>query len=120
EQRQAIHQALDEISHLTTLFDKLLYIAELESGVQRQNWKPLNIHTLLTDVVDLYEPLATEQQVRLHLDFDYPARTAPWFLGDDVLLMSALSNLVADDIKFSQDHVWLLAWVEGGDLVIST
>lgn len=119
EQRQAIHQALDEISHLTTLFDKLLYIAELESGVQRQNWKPLNIHTLLTDVVDLYEPLAAEQQVRLHLDFDYPARTAPWFLGDADLLMSALSNLVDNAIKFTQDQVWLRAWDEGGDIVIS-
>src|SRR5690625_6310292 len=67
EQSKVICHALDELQRLSTLFDKLLHIAEIESGVQRQNWHTLDVYQLLADVTELYEPLAAEQDKNLTL-----------------------------------------------------
>ena len=39
ELREATRFAIREIEHLTALFDKLLQIAEMETGVQRRNFR---------------------------------------------------------------------------------
>lgn len=119
EQAEAIQHALDELQRLSVLFDKLLYIAEIESGVQRQNWQTLNVYRLLGDMVELYEPLATEQKKRLTL---IPAKhpTQPiQMLGDPDLLMSALSNLIDNAIKYTHTDIWVHAWEQGTEVIIS-
>jgi len=119
EQSKAICHALDELQRLSTLFDKLLHIAEIESGVQRQNWHTLDVYQLLADVTELYEPLATEQDKNLTLV--RPPHTAQHIqmLGDPDLLMSALSNLIDNAIKYTRTDIWVRAWEQDAHIIIS-
>src|SRR5690625_523123 len=115
EQKQAIQKALEEIHHLGSLVDKLLYIAEIKSGVQRKNWQVLSVSVLLNDLVDLYEPLAQDFDMQIHVQLQEQLQ----ILGDADLLMSALSNLLDNALKFTKDAVWLTAHEEGAFVLIS-
>src|SRR3546814_16833789 len=57
----AIDSASDEIMDLISVAEKLLLIAEAESGVRRQTFRPVLLEQLAHDVIELYEPLAQEQ-----------------------------------------------------------
>jgi len=129
-QQAAIEQALDELQRLSILFDKLLQIAEMESGVQRQNWQTINVNKLLVDITELYEPLATEQGKHLYLaqvldaTAAHPTQAAAkshslCMLGDPDLLMSALSNLVDNAIKYTHSDIYLDVFTQGDQIVIS-
>ncbi|MDX3904192.1 MAG: HAMP domain-containing sensor histidine kinase [Pigmentiphaga sp.] len=94
---QANTFAIREIEELTVVFDKLLQIAEAESGARRQAFQPVSLNDIVTDVVELYEPVAEEKgvELRVHKDEDVVAA------GDRDLLASAVANLVDNAIKYA-------------------
>lgn len=101
ELREATRFAIGEIEHLTALFDKLLQIAEMETGVQRRNFSIVNLQKVVTDVVELYQPFAEESGINLTLT----AEQALHVVGDADLLASAIANVVDNAIKFAHSHV---------------
>src|SRR3546814_6064571 len=58
----AIDSASDEIMDLISVAEKLLLIAEAESGVRRQTFRPVLLEQLAHDVIELYEPLAQRSE----------------------------------------------------------
>ncbi|MGE0801460.1 MAG: ATP-binding protein, partial [Lautropia sp.] len=59
--RDANRTAVREIEALTLLFEKLLQIAEAESGARRQAFAALDVRAIVRDVVELFEAVAEAQ-----------------------------------------------------------
>jgi signal transduction histidine kinase len=109
--------AIRRIEELTQVFDKLMQIAEAESGARRQAFVPVRLADIVADVVDLYAPVAEEKSVRLEMRLEHAAVA----LGDRDLLASAVANLVDNAIKYvtSPAQVTVSTAVTESEAVIS-
>ena len=108
--RETAGSAIGGIDELIMVFDKLLQIAEAESGARRQSFAPTALRALITDIVELYDATAEVQGVRLAIDID----DQPVVLGDKALLGSAIANLLDNALKYAGDAatVWLRVMVD--------
>src|SRR3546814_15874065 len=90
---------------LISVAEKLLLIAEAESGVRRQTFRPVLLEQLAHDVIELYEPLAQEHGTLLmrHEAESLYDDTQTWVLADADLLAGAIANLVDNALKYAGD-----------------
>lgn len=105
--RQAqLDLAQEELQQLSRLFAKMLLLAEVESGLGRQSFERTNLHTVLRDVLDFYDPIFVDRAVQLHLH----AQDNAWIMGDAHLIANALSNLIDNFLKYgaSDTGTWQL------------
>lgn len=86
----------EEVDALILVMDKLLQIAEAESGSRRQPFGPVNVSQVAEKLLELYEPAAEDRGIRLAADL--PA-VAP-ILGDADLLASMLANLLDNAFNY--------------------
>ena len=90
---------LQEADQILATFAALLRIGNIESGKWRVESEMIALDTLIADVVELYEPLASEQQQQIHVSL------APIpFQGDKHLLFQAVANLLDNAIKYAPQH----------------
>jgi signal transduction histidine kinase len=87
--------AIGEIDELTLLFEKLLHIAEAESGMRTQQFELVDLSRIAFDMVELYDAAAEECDSSLRL----VAGGAAVVRGDRNLLASAVASLVDNAIK---------------------
>jgi len=114
EYREALNQGVQEIESLITTFNALLSIAQAESGNHRCRWQQVDINELLTDIVDLYEPLADKkgqwlavQTVGSQNNTDKIA-----LLASRNLLAQAFSNLIENAIKYTPESTAIIISLE--------
>jgi signal transduction histidine kinase len=93
----AATNAIHQIDDLTIVFDKLLQIAEAESGTRRQSFEAVALKEIVTDVVEFYDAAAEAKGIRLTIGIE----GEPTALGDKDLLASATANLVDNAIKYA-------------------
>jgi signal transduction histidine kinase len=93
----AATNAIRQIDDLTIVFDKLLQIAEAESGTRRQSFGPVALKEIVTDVVEFYDAAAEAKGIRLTIGIE----GEPTTLGDKDLLASATANLVDNALKYA-------------------
>jgi signal transduction histidine kinase len=93
----AATNAIRQIDDLTVVFDKLLQIAEAESGTRRQSFEPVALKEIVTDVVEFYDAAAEAKGIRLTVGIE----GEPTTLGDKDLLASATANLVDNALKYA-------------------
>lgn len=108
---QALAEAIDsvstEIMDLISMSEKLLLIAEAESGVRRQAFQAVRLDAIAQDVVELYEALADEKGVVLRQVSSVSANNhgkpyeGVWVAGDADLLAGVISNLVDNALKYA-------------------
>ncbi|WP_280191855.1 sensor histidine kinase [Delftia sp. PS-11] len=110
EKNETLALVAEEVAELGVVFDKLLQIAEVESGASRKNFASVDLRALLVDVVEFYEPLVEDAGGVLRLDVE----GAPMALGDGDLLASAVANLVDNAIKYG----CLPGSVHGADMLL--
>jgi signal transduction histidine kinase len=89
--------AIEHIDELMRVFDRLLQIAEAESGTRRQAFAPVPLEAVIADIVELYDAEAEERGITLIAEVDSAAAT----LGDRSLLASAVANLIDNAIKYA-------------------
>jgi signal transduction histidine kinase len=111
EYAEAVDDAVVETRGLLRTFTSMLRISEVESGARRAGFTSVDLAQVLTDAVELYEPMAEEKNVILHAE---PSAAA--MPGDPSLLFEAVANLVDNAIKFTPagGRVTARAFAEGG------
>jgi signal transduction histidine kinase len=97
-ERQMIDQALVETDELLTRFRALQRIGEIERRDRQAFFEPVQLQTVVDDVLELYEPLAEDRGVRL--DREVKGEPPP-VQADATLLFEALSNLMDNALKFT-------------------
>ncbi|CAM2153252.1 histidine kinase [Pararobbsia alpina] len=95
--RQTLLQAIDQTDTLLGRFAALLRVSEIEQLQRRSGFAELELDGLLSDIHELYAPLAEGKQIDLSLDLRHAVRIH----GDRGLLFEAISNLVDNAIKFA-------------------
>ena len=88
--------SIEQIDGLIAVFDRLLQIAESESGIRRQPFKTVALREVVTNVVELYDAIAEEKGIALVTNIEGDPKT----LGDKDLLASALANLLDNAFKY--------------------
>jgi signal transduction histidine kinase len=89
--------AIQQVDELIRMLDRLLQIAEAESGARRQSFARVPIASVISDVVELYDAAAEAEGITLAAEIE----GAPVILGDRNLLASAVANLIDNALKYS-------------------
>jgi signal transduction histidine kinase len=97
EFREAARASVESIDELISVFDKLLQIAEAESGARLRSFRPVALKEVVTNVVELYDATAEINGVTLLADIDDEAIA----LGDRDLLAHATANLLDNALKYA-------------------
>ncbi|MFS2006400.1 ATP-binding protein [Duganella sp. CT11-25] len=93
----AAHDAIDDIDDLIRLFERLLQIAEAESGVRARLFERLDLGRVVADIGEMYEAIAEDSGIALAVD----APDALLVDGDRNLLASAVASLLDNAIKYA-------------------
>ncbi|GGA50680.1 HAMP domain-containing sensor histidine kinase [Dyella nitratireducens] len=95
--QRTAHYAIDEIDTLIGVFEKLLQIAEAESGVRRQQFEILQLRAVLDDLMELYQPVAETQGMQLSVHVEGTSAV----LADRDLIANVLANLLDNAFKYA-------------------
>jgi signal transduction histidine kinase len=90
----ALEAAIAKADEILGLFAALLRIAQIEGGVRRAAFAPLNLDEILKQMRDLFEPVAEESGRALQLS----AMQGAVIRGDRQLLVQLFSNLIENAI----------------------
>jgi signal transduction histidine kinase len=97
ELRAALERAMADLDGVTSVFQALMRIAEVEAGAQRSAFAALDVSTLLADLAELYGAVAEEHGLSLVLRVPDTLEV----FGDRDLIQQAVANLLDNAIKFS-------------------
>lgn len=101
---------MDEADHLLSTFNALLRISRIETERQRSRFQTLALHDVLNDVVEFYEPLAEEKNIKI----DCSLAEVSCF-GDRDLLFQAFANLFDNAVKFTPKNGTITVSLEKRD-----
>jgi signal transduction histidine kinase len=100
EEEAAVDQIIHEADGLLATFNALLRIARIEYSEQRKGFEPVDLNSILYDLLDLYEPLIEEKGQSLEVQIDKPMVIQ----ADRDLLFQAFANLLDNAIKYTPDR----------------
>ena len=94
---QLIQDTIQEVDDLIRTFNALLSIAQMESGVQREDWTSVDLSTLTDELADLYSVVAEEANLTL----SYNTQPHLYTHGNRQLLAQAITNLLDNAVKYT-------------------
>jgi signal transduction histidine kinase len=109
-----VDAAVTDVDGVIRIFNALLRLAEIDSGLRRSNFVDTDVTELVAKAVEFYLPAAELKGHSLTLHDPGPA----WARCDPVLLAQAINNLVDNALKFvaAGGHIDIEV-VPGGDSV---
>lgn len=96
-QSKEIDSLIDDADHILSTFHAVLRISKIENVLSKEHFIHCDIKDLLNDVIELYEPVATEKSIELRSNLIV---SAPYY-GDTNLLFQMYANLLDNAIKFT-------------------
>ncbi len=94
--RSVLQETVVEADRILSIFNALLAITLAESGAERERFQDVDLDDMAADVVDTYEPLASETGLALVRESSGQAVVR----GEPHLLAQALANLLDNAIKY--------------------
>lgn len=103
-QRHASRVLERQVRHLTTMVDDLLDITRLDIGKTQAELKPIDLSSVVTQVVRQFEDAARCDHLTIRVE-----ATPAWVRGDERRLEQVVSNLLDNACKFTPEggHVLL-------------
>lgn len=98
EYREVLESVREELTALSDMVQRLLFLSRVENQSVAVNREPLDIVAELDAVREFYDPLAAEAGISLTVAACPPRLDA---LGDRVLLRRAVINLVANAVRYT-------------------
>ena len=95
---EALSDCLEESDHVLSMLRTLMELSEAETGAMRLRLEELSMDDILETVVELYEFVAEEGQVRISCE---PAQNEVTLVADRARLLQLFANLLDNAIKFS-------------------
>ncbi len=92
-----IQRIKNGILEMTNLMDEVLVLGKISSGSIKVNLKPLNIISIITDIIEQFNSLQTDGRV---LEFKTQGKQKI-INGDALLINHALNNLISNAFKYS-------------------
>ncbi|MES1196127.1 MAG: HAMP domain-containing sensor histidine kinase [Steroidobacter sp.] len=113
-----LHEHVDALLQQTdeslNTFSALLRLARLESGSYGPKREPVDIHALITEVADTYEPVATAHHMQLISQCD-----AAQVMGDWNLLFLSLQNLLDNAIHYGREKIEIKSQCSDREVIIT-
>lgn len=97
---EEIHKAVADIDRVIAVFNALLRLAEIDSGVRRSGFRRVELADLATEAAELYAPLAEEKDAVFAIDVQRGLAVN----GDPYLLAEAVGNLVDNAVKYAPNR----------------
>jgi signal transduction histidine kinase len=94
-----IDAAVVDVDRVIRIFNALLRLAEIDTGMRRSGFVPINAADLAKQAVDFYLPAAELKGIDLSYRGNGPAALS----GDPVLLAQAIGNLIDNALKYTSD-----------------
>ncbi|MBI4647710.1 MAG: HAMP domain-containing histidine kinase [Bacteroidia bacterium] len=104
EYRNAISSALDEISNLNQLSNKLLMLAQASSDFSGMNYSKIRIDDVIWQARQ--DVLKGNKNFIINLDFDnnLDSEEKLTIVGNEILIRAAINNLIDNGCKYSHDN----------------
>jgi signal transduction histidine kinase len=96
-QREALSTCLEESERILAMLETLMDISEAETGTMRLALTDVELATLVSEVVSVYEDVAEDKQIELRTSID-AGLTVP---GDRDRLRQVLANLIDNAVKYT-------------------
>ncbi|WP_380058323.1 sensor histidine kinase [Falsihalocynthiibacter sp. SS001] len=96
EKFEAAQRAQGEIDHVLRVFTAMTEISRAEAGLARSEFAPVDLEELAEDAVDLYEPVAAEQDIALTF-----VGSSAVIQGSAPMLAQAISNLIENALTYT-------------------
>ncbi len=103
EYREIMEQVIEDTGELITTFNALLSIAQAEAKVQRDDWEPVDLSTLLEELTELYAVVAEDREQ----SFECIKTAQATIRANRQLLAQAVSNLLENAIKYSDERGYI-------------
>lgn len=115
--RDALSDCLEESERVLAMLKIMMSVAEAESGTMRLELQNCDVLSTLKQVVTLYEYVAEEQKVAVHLLADKPVTTSV----DVTRISQVWANLLDNGIKYGREGGWVKidAQVIAGEVVVT-
>jgi PAS domain S-box-containing protein len=118
DRRREMHTAInEEAKRLARMIDEYLDITRLEAGARPLRKTPVRVQPLVERAILLLDPLASSRGIPIACEFD---RNLPVIMADPDLLAQAVTNVVANAIKYSPPagEIRVSVRADGNDLLI--
>ena len=99
EEEVMVDQVIQEADGLLATFNALLRIARIEYSEQREDFKAVDVNSILYDLKELYEPLAEDKGQNLNVAISLPMVIQ----ADRDMLFQAFANLLDNAIKYTPE-----------------
>ena len=99
EQRRYVETIQSSGETLLTIINDILDLSKLDAGKVTLAARPVDLRSVVAEVIDLLRPQA--QHKGLYLDTEIDKSVPAWIVGDATRLKQVLTNLVGNAVKFT-------------------